>query len=151
MSIDTVSRREIIKLAALFTASGALPLLRSYEARAQGADAPVRIGYLPITDATPLLVAHGRGYFEAEGLEAEKPVMLRSWAQVLEAFISGQVNVVHLLSPMAVWARFGSKAPAKVVAWNHTEWLRPQRRCSDQQRQGTGRQDRRNSILVFDP
>src|SRR5690606_5380822 len=30
------------------------------------------------------------------------------------------VNVIHLLSPMAVWARFGSKAPAKVVAWNHT-------------------------------
>jgi NitT/TauT family transport system substrate-binding protein len=47
-------------------------------------------------------------------------VLLRSWAQVLEAFISGQVNVVHLLSPMTVWARYGSKAPAKVVAWNHT-------------------------------
>ena len=46
MSIDAVSRREIMKLAALFTASGALPLLRSYEARAQEADAPVRIGYL---------------------------------------------------------------------------------------------------------
>jgi NitT/TauT family transport system substrate-binding protein len=120
MSIDVVSRREIMKLAALFTASGALPLLRSYEARAQEADAPVRIGYLPITDATPLLVAHGRRYFEAEGLKTEKPVMLRSWAQVLEAFMSGQVNVVHLLSPMTVWARFGSKAPAKVVAWNHT-------------------------------
>ncbi|MGO4716958.1 ABC transporter substrate-binding protein [Bradyrhizobium sp. 2TAF24] len=110
----------MIKLSALLTASGALPLLRAYESRAQEADAPVRIGYLPITDATPLLVAHGKGFFEAEGIKAEKPVLLRSWAQVLEAFISGQVNVVHLLSPMTVWARFGSKAPAKVVAWNHT-------------------------------
>jgi NitT/TauT family transport system substrate-binding protein len=119
MSIDNVSRRDMLKVSALFTASGALPLLRAYEARAQEADAPVRIGYLPITDATPLLVAHGKGYFEAEGLKAEKPVLLRSWAQVLEAFTSGQVNVVHLLSPMTVWARFGSKAPAKVVAWNH--------------------------------
>jgi len=117
---DDVSRRDMIKLSALFTASGALPLLRTYESRAQEADAPVRIGYLPITDATPLLVAHGKGFFEAEGIKAEKPVLLRSWAQVLEAFISGQVNVVHLLSPMTVWARFGSKAPAKVVAWNHT-------------------------------
>jgi NitT/TauT family transport system substrate-binding protein len=44
---------------------------------------------------------------------------LRSWAQLVEAFLSGQVNVVHLLSPMTVWARYGSKAPAKVVAWNH--------------------------------
>ena len=120
MSYDNLSRRELMKLSALFTAAGALPLLRAYDAKAQEADAPVRIGYLPITDATPLLVAHGKGFFDAEGLKAEKPVMLRSWAQVLEAFLSGQVNVVHLLSPMSVWARFGSKAPAKVVAWNHT-------------------------------
>jgi NitT/TauT family transport system substrate-binding protein len=120
MPIDVFSRRDIVKLSALFTAAGALPLLRSHEARAQEPDEPVRIGYLPITDATPLLVAHGKGFFEAEGVKAEKPVLLRSWAQVMEAFISGQVNVVHLLSPMTVWARFGSKAPAKVVAWNHT-------------------------------
>ncbi|WP_127090095.1 ABC transporter substrate-binding protein [Aquabacter cavernae] len=113
------SRREMLKLSALFTAAGALPLLRAAEARAQDADAPVRIGYLPITDATPLLVAHANGYFDAEGIKADKPVMLRSWAQVIEAFISGQVNVIHLLSPMTVWARFGSGAPAKVVAWNH--------------------------------
>ncbi|MFG1304327.1 ABC transporter substrate-binding protein [Xanthobacter autotrophicus] len=113
------SRREMLKLSALFTAAGALPLLRAAEARAQEADAPVRIGYLPITDATPLLVAHANGLFEAEGLKAEKPVLLRSWAQVIEAFISGQVNVIHLLSPMTIWARFGSGAPARVVAWNH--------------------------------
>ncbi|MEW6121404.1 MAG: ABC transporter substrate-binding protein [Pseudomonadota bacterium] len=113
------SRRDMLKLSALFTAAGALPLLRAAEARAQEADAPVRIGYLPITDATPLLVAHANGYFDAEGIKADKPVLLRSWAQVIEAFISGQVNVIHLLSPMTVWARFGSGAPAKVVAWNH--------------------------------
>jgi NitT/TauT family transport system substrate-binding protein len=117
---DSYSRRDLIKLSAILTAGGALPLLRAYEARAQEPDAPVRIGYLPITDATPLLVAHGKGFFDAEGVQAEKPVLLRSWAQLLEAFISGQVNVVHLLSPITVWARFGSKAPAKVVAWNHT-------------------------------
>ena len=119
-SEDDFSRRDLVRLAALFTAAGAAPLLRAAEARAQDPDAPVRIGYLPITDATPLLVAHGRGFFEAEGLRCDKPVLLRSWAQVLEAFVSGQVNVVHLLSPMTVWARFGSRAPAKVVAWNHT-------------------------------
>ena len=117
---DDFSRRDLLKLSALLTAAGALPLLQSFEARAQDADAPVRIGYLPITDATPLLVAHGKGFFDAEGVKAEKPVLFRSWAQILEAFISGQVNVVHLLSPITVWARFGSKAPAKVVAWNHT-------------------------------
>ncbi len=103
----------------MFTAAGAAPLLRAGSARAQADDAPVRIGYLPITDATPLLIAHANGYFEAEGIKADKPVLLRSWAQIIEAFMAGQVNLIHLLSPMTVWARFGSKAPVKVVAWNH--------------------------------
>ncbi|HEM8800557.1 TPA: ABC transporter substrate-binding protein, partial [Klebsiella michiganensis] len=108
----THSRRDILKLAALLSAAGALPLLSSLQARAAAEpDAPVRIGYLPITDATPLLVAHANGLFEAEGIQAERPVLLRSWAQVIEAFISGQVNVIHLLSPMTVWARYGSKVP----------------------------------------
>jgi NitT/TauT family transport system substrate-binding protein len=122
MSLDkpSPSRREFLKLSALFSAAGALPLLNSLQARAAAEpNAPVRIGYLPITDATPLLVAHNNGLFEAEGLQVEKPVLLRSWAQLIEAFLAGQVNVIHLLSPMTVWARFGSRAPAKVVAWNH--------------------------------
>jgi NitT/TauT family transport system substrate-binding protein len=122
MCDDTLdhSRRQLLKLAALFGLSGSLPLLDVMSARAAAEpNAPVRIGYLPITDATPLLVAHGRGLFEAEGLQAEAPRMFRSWAQLVEAFIAGQVNVVHLLSPMTVWSRFGGRVPAKVVAWNH--------------------------------
>lgn len=117
---DFFSRRDLLKLSALLTASGALPFLNANKARAAEPDAPVRVGYLPITDATPLLVAHGKGFFEAEGLTAEKPVLFRSWSQIIEAFLAGQVNVVHLLSPMTVWARYNGKAPAKIVAWNHT-------------------------------
>lgn len=114
------SRRDMLRLSALLTASGALPFLNARAARAQDPDEPVRIGYLPITDATPLLVAHGKGFFEAEGLKAEKPVLFRGWSQIVEAFLAGQVNVVHVLSPIAIWARYGSRTPAKVVAWNHT-------------------------------
>jgi NitT/TauT family transport system substrate-binding protein len=115
------SRRDFLKLSSLLGAGAAvLPLLASLQARAASEpDAPVRIGYLPITDAAPLLVAHNNGLFEAEGIQSERPVLLRSWAQVIEAFLSGQVNVIHLLAPMTVWARFASKVPAKVVAWNH--------------------------------
>ena len=72
-------------------------------ARAAGPDEPVRIGYLPITDSSPLLVAHARQLFEHEGLKVEAPRLFRSWAQIVEAFMAGQVNVVHLLSPMTVW------------------------------------------------
>ena len=112
-------RRDLLKFSAVLSAAAALPLLQARPAFA--ADAPVRIGYLPITDAAPLLVAHAKGFFDAEGVKADKPVMLRSWAQVIEAFVSGQVDVVHLLSPITIWARFGNKVPAKVVAWNHVD------------------------------
>lgn len=114
------SRRDVLRLSALLTAGGALPFLRAGAARARDPDEPVRIGYLPITDATPLLVAHGRSLFEAEGLRVETPVRFRGWSQIVEAFLAGQVNVVHLLSPITVWARYNSATPARVVAWNHT-------------------------------
>ncbi|MGC4244370.1 MAG: ABC transporter substrate-binding protein [Herbaspirillum sp.] len=117
-----MTRRDFLQMSALAGAAAATPLLFANEARAQafkGDDQPVRIGYLPITDATPLLVAHGRKLFEAEGLRTEAPRLFRSWAQIVEAFIAGQVNVIHLLSPATLWVRYGSGFPAKVVAWNH--------------------------------
>ncbi|MDR2325565.1 MAG: ABC transporter substrate-binding protein [Acidovorax sp.] len=116
-----ISRRDWLRIAAL-SGAAASPLLRAGDAAAQtskGDDVPVRIGYLPITDATPLLVAHSRQLFEAEGLRTEKPRMFRTWAQLIEAFVAGQVNVVHLLSPSTMFVRYGSKFGAKVVAWNH--------------------------------
>jgi NitT/TauT family transport system substrate-binding protein len=110
-----LSRRDFLRLSALLTGAVALPKL----ARAANPDDPVRIGYLPITDSSPLLVAHAKQLFEQQGLKVEAPKLFRSWAQIVEAFMAGQVNVVHLLSPMTVWSRYGSNFPAKVVAWNH--------------------------------
>ena len=110
-----LSRRDFLRLSALLTGAVALPGL----ARAANPDDPVRIGYLPITDSSPLLVAHAKQLFEQQGLNVETPKLFRSWAQIVEAFMAGQVNVVHLLSPMTVWSRYGSNFPAKVVAWNH--------------------------------
>ncbi|MGH7753774.1 MAG: ABC transporter substrate-binding protein, partial [Gemmatimonadales bacterium] len=81
----------------------------------------LRIGYLPITDATPLLLAHAQGLYAAEGLEAAKPTLFRGWAQLAEAFQARQVDIVHILMPTAVWMRFGQSFPVKLVAWNHTD------------------------------
>lgn len=80
----------------------------------------LRIGYLPITDASPLLVAHATGALETSGFTAEDPTLFRSWADLVEAFQAEQVDVVHLLMPLAVQLRFGAGVPMKVVAWNHT-------------------------------
>lgn len=84
-----------------------------------GASGRLRIGYLPITDAAPLLLAHAKGYYQDLGLAVEPPTMFRSWAQIAEAFQARQVDVVHLLMPLAIWMRFNQQVPVKLVAWDH--------------------------------
>lgn len=135
-----MSRRDFLKLTSLFSTSLGVTLAAggcqtttpsaetSPSARSSpvtstspvgSTDQPVKIGYLPITDAAPLLVAHANKFYEAEGLTVEPPRLFRSWAQVVEAFLARQVNVVHVLSPITVSLRYGRQFPAKVVAWNH--------------------------------
>ena len=114
------SRRDFLKLLSLFSFAGSAPLLQAQELkRTNQPEQPVRIGYLPITDTTPLLVAHAQKLFEKQGIKAEKPIMFRSWSQLIEVFLSGEVNLVHLLSPMSLWLKYAANAPVKAVMWNH--------------------------------
>ncbi|WP_167644911.1 ABC transporter substrate-binding protein [Mameliella alba] len=83
-------------------------------------DEVVRIGYLPITDATALLVAHGMGYFEDEGLESEKPTLIRGWSPLIEGFAANKFNLVHFLKPIPVWMRYNNNFPVKIMSWAHT-------------------------------
>jgi len=80
----------------------------------------LRIGYLPITDAAPLLIAHGDGYFDRQGLLVGRPVLFRSWSSLMEAFLTRQVDLIHLLMPSAIQLRYVIGADVKVVSWNHT-------------------------------
>ena len=118
----TLNRRLFLKTAAAASIVTFAPfnILRGQSSAPKGVNTPVKIGYLPITDSAPLLIAHANKLYEAEGLTAEQPVLFRSWAQIVEAFVAGQVNVVHLLSPITLSLRYGRNFPAKVIAWNHT-------------------------------
>lgn len=80
----------------------------------------LRVGYLPITDAAPLLVAHSAGLYQSGAISPAKPVLFRSWASLAEAFITRQVDVVHLLMPMAVQLRYFLGSAVRVLGWNHT-------------------------------
>ena len=82
--------------------------------------AGLRIGYLPITDAAPLLIAHTQGRFAARGVPSARPVLFRAWESLAEAFVAGELDVVHLLMPFAVQLRYALGARVRVVAWNHT-------------------------------
>jgi NitT/TauT family transport system substrate-binding protein len=112
-----INRRDFVKMTSMLSAGALLGLSACHKAVTEQ---PVRVGYLAITDAAPLLVAHSRGLYTAEGLTAEQPRLFRSWAQLSEAFLARQVNVVHVLMPATIWIRYARKFPAKVVAWNHT-------------------------------
>jgi NitT/TauT family transport system substrate-binding protein len=83
------------------------------------ADETVRIGYLPITDAAALLVAYAKGFFQDEGLKAERPTLIRGWAPMVEAFSAAKFNLVHLLFPLPIWMRYNNQVPVKLVAWAH--------------------------------
>lgn len=113
-----VSRRTLLKAGALPAFSGMLPWGNAWAQKAF--DPVVRIGYLPITDAAALLVAHEMGFFKKEGLDSEPPTLLRGWSPLVEAFSAHRFNLAHLLIPVPIWMRYNNKFPIKITAWNHT-------------------------------
>ncbi len=131
-SSPTPNRRDFLRVAGLtgLAVAGGSSFLAacgngSSSSDTTAADAAVSlgalsVGYLPITDASPLLIAHANGALTNQGFTPSDPVMFRSWADLVEAFQAGSVDVVHMLMPLAVQLRFGAQLPLKVVAWNHT-------------------------------
>ncbi len=120
-----ITRRHFLRSAAAGIAAMGLPLAaepaaRTAVARAAEPDAELRIGYLPITDAAPLLIAHARGYFRDEGLKVAKPLRVRSWSTLSESFMTDKFNLTHMLLPMPIWMRYNRSLPVKVLAWDHT-------------------------------
>ena len=110
------SRRQFLKTATAVCSGIFLPNTVTAFTKKQ----TLKLGYLPITDATPLLVAHGLGYFSDEGLVVDRPVMLRSWKVLTESFLAGKFDLTHMLFPIPIWMRFKQNMPVKVLAWDHT-------------------------------
>jgi NitT/TauT family transport system substrate-binding protein len=115
-------RREFI-LDSLATAGGltaAMTLPATALANNMPDDEVVKIGYIPITDASSLLVAHGMGFFEEEGLKVDKPTLIRGWSPLIESFAAKRFNLVHFLKPIPVWMRYNNNFPIKITGWAHT-------------------------------
>lgn len=117
-----LTRRQWLRYSGLWAASlGTTALLNSCAAQRSPVDDPVvRVGYLPITDASALLAAYDKGFYRAEGLETAPPKSYRSWDAIAQGFMNREVNVIHILMPTAIWLRYGANFPGRVVAWNHT-------------------------------
>ena len=114
-----VNRRELLKWGGLGALSSLIPTSATF-AQEKKWDPTIRIGYLPITDASALLVAHEMGFFKKEGLDSVPPTLIRGWSPLVEAFSSHKLNLAHLLIPVPIWMRYNNKFPIKITAWNHT-------------------------------
>lgn len=130
---EGVSRRDFIKesgLASLAATGGAGALSGCLGGGGDGnttedgggGDVPTaQVGYIPITDASPLLTAYANDHFAENGVDAEEPELFRGWSELAEAFFGGSVNIAHFLMPMTVWMRYNLEENVQVVAWDHTD------------------------------
>ncbi|MGS2807333.1 ABC transporter substrate-binding protein [Nocardia sp. MW-W600-9] len=99
---------------------GSAELVRSAASAGQRREDALRVGYLPITDAAPLLIAHSAQLYSPGSVSSGKPIMFRSWSGVAEAFVSRQIDVAHLLMPMAMQLQHALGSGVRVLGWNHT-------------------------------
>jgi ABC-type nitrate/sulfonate/bicarbonate transport system substrate-binding protein len=75
---------------------------------------PLRLGFLALTDAAPLIVAQARGCFARRGLKVE---LCREvgWATIRDKVIYGELDAAHAPAPMLWSAQLGlGCAPADV-------------------------------------
>jgi NitT/TauT family transport system substrate-binding protein len=112
---SAINRRSFIKgLCGTVATFGMSPISFAKEKSTQ-----LRLGYLPITDATPLLIAYENKFFQDEGIQVAPPVKVRRWSTLTESFLTNKFNLTHMLFPIPVWMRFNRKFPIKILAWNH--------------------------------
>jgi ABC-type nitrate/sulfonate/bicarbonate transport system substrate-binding protein len=70
------------------------------------ADKRLRIGFIPLCDATALLIAVDKGFTAAEGLDVDL-VREVSWANIRDKLNIGLFDAAHLIAPIAIASSLG--------------------------------------------
>jgi nitrate/nitrite transport system substrate-binding protein len=114
---DAVRRRflrAVGKGAAMSAITSVLPVA-SLQAMAQEKGAlekkDLKIGFIPITCATPLIMAHPLGFYRKQGLNVEV-VKTAGWALIRDKMINKEYDATHFLSPMPLAISLGLGANA---------------------------------------
>jgi two-component system, oxyanion-binding sensor len=66
----------------------------------------LRLGYVPLTDAAPLIIAHELGFAAEEGLTLAL-TRLQSWAQCRDLLGLGGIDAAHMLVPLPIAQTLG--------------------------------------------
>ena len=114
-----VNRREFLEMGSLAALGSAMPSV-TFAKEDKNWDPTVRIGYIPITDAAALLIAHELGLFKKQGIPSVRPTLIRGWSPLVEGFASHRFNLTHMLIPIPIWMRYNNNYPIKITAWDHT-------------------------------
>ncbi len=78
----------------------------------------LRVGFIPITCATPLIMAKPLGFYAKYGLDVEL-VKMPSWAALRDKAVAGELDAFHMLSPMPLSISLGTgsaQVPMKLAS-----------------------------------
>ena len=114
------SRRRFLKNlaigAALVTLANCAPNQQSQEQEVDTTDTPpgadnlekkdLKIGFIPITCATPIIMSEPLGFYTKYGFKA-KVVKMPSWGAVRDSAIAGELDAYHMLAPMPIAMTLG--------------------------------------------
>ena len=119
---DPLTRRAFVRAVGAGTALAALREVFPLDvatALAQSAPGPLekrqlKIGFIPITCATPIIMAEPLGYYAKYGLEAEV-IKTAGWAVIRDKSLAKEYDASHMLSPMPLAISLGAGATA--IPW----------------------------------
>ena len=111
------ARRAFLKSVGASTALAALsqffPLKTATEAFAQGGaieKKALKVGFIPITCATPIIMAEPMGFYKKHGLDVEV-IKTAGWAVIRDKTINKEYDAAHMLSPMPLAITLGVGSP----------------------------------------
>jgi nitrate/nitrite transport system substrate-binding protein len=107
-------RRAFLQAVGASTALAALsqffPLKTATEVFAQGGPIEkknLKVGFIPITCATPIIMAHPMGFYAKHGLDVEV-IKTAGWAVIRDKTLNKEYDAAHMLSPMPLAITIGA-------------------------------------------
>lgn len=101
--------RSVGAATALAAVSQFLPTRLIAEAFAEGAKpekTDLKIGFIPITCATPIIMAKPMGFYEKQGLNVDV-VKTAGWAVIRDKTLNREYDAAHMLAPMPIAISLG--------------------------------------------
>ena len=113
------SRRDFIRLVGggtLAAALGSLLPLDKVKAAAKESSGPLektslKVGFVPITCATPIIMAEPLGFYARWGLDVEV-IKTAGWAVARDKSLNGEYDASHMLTPMPLAMTMGAGSTA---------------------------------------